>query len=84
MLTFKLSDNYLTFLPNDHSGLVAYSKLSGDTHFLILDGLRAKELFLSEFFTKNQIDSLNLHNNSSQSLFNQMLEKKIIIEANSK
>ena len=83
-MKFKLSNNYLKFLPNDQSGLIAYSKLSGDTHFLILDGLRAKELFLSEFFTKNQIDSLNLQKNSSQSLFNQMFEKKIIIEANSK
>ena len=83
-MKFKLSDIYLTFLPNDQSGLIAYSKLSGDTHFLILDGLKAKELFQSAFFTEDQIESLNLKNNSSQSLFNQMLEKKIIIETDSK
>lgn len=80
---FKLSQYYQKFLPNDGSGLVAYSKLSGDTHFLILDGFKAKELFVSDFFTKNQIEALNLQENSSQSLFNTMLEKNIIVEANS-
>ncbi len=82
-MKYQLAADCISFFPDDHSGLVIYSNLSGDTHFLSLDGVRAKELFESELlFTEQQIEVLKPADRQSQSLFRQMLEKKIISEVN--
>jgi len=82
-LKYQFTADCVRFFPNDHSGLVIYSNLSGDTHFLSLDGVKAKELFeVEKSFTEQQIEALKSpqRQSQSQSLFRQMLEKKIITQ----
>ena len=81
LLKYQFTVDCIRFFPNDHSGLVIYSNLSGDTHFLSLDGVKAKELFeVKKSFTEQQIEALKSPQRQSQSLFRQMLEKKIITQ----
>ncbi len=80
-MKYQFAADCVRFFPDDHSGLVIYSNLSGDTHFLSLDGVKAKELFKVEKpFTEQQIEALKSPQLQYQSLFRQMLEKKVITQ----
>lgn len=83
-MNYQFAEDCIRFFPDDHSGLIIYSNLSGDTHFLRLDGIAAKKLFDSaEPFNRQQIDALTTSKDQPQQLFQQLLEKKIITEVHS-